>query len=69
MAFQTRMRELLLPVLMLPVALPALMAAVQTTGDALGTASDAAFWWRLLIVYDVISLVTSFLVFGFVLEE
>ncbi len=68
-AFQTRMRELLLPVLLLPAVLPALIAAVQTTADAAGAASDATFWWRLLIVYDVIGLVTSFLIFGYVLEE
>jgi heme exporter protein B len=68
-AVNTRMRELLLPVLFLPIAVPALIAAVETTSFALGNTDDASFWFTLLVVYDVVFVTVSMLVFEFVLEE
>ena len=51
-----RLRELMLPLLVFPITLPALMACVALTGFALaGDASASAeVWWRLLIVFDLI---------------
>ncbi len=51
-----RLRELMLPLLVFPIALPALMACVELTrvifaGDALG---DSFVWVKLLISFDVI---------------
>jgi heme exporter protein B len=68
-ASNTRMRDVLLPVLFLPLSVPALIAAVETTSFALGNADDASFWWTLLVVYDVVFMTASLLVFEFVLEE
>ena len=51
-----RLRELMLPVLVFPIALPALMACVSLTGLVLAgePSSSAEVWWRLLIVFDLI---------------
>jgi heme exporter protein B len=68
-ASNTRMRELMLPLLFLPVTVPALIAAVETTSFALGATDSAGFWFRLLIVYDVVFLTVSLLIFEFALEE
>jgi heme exporter protein B len=68
-ASNTRMRELLLPLLFLPVTVPALIGAVETTSFALGATDSASFWFRLLVVYDVVFVTVSLLVFEFVLEE
>jgi heme exporter protein B len=69
MAVHTRMREVILPILLLPVAIPVLIAAVETTAYALGADTDPSFWMRLLVVYDVIFVTVSFLTFGFILQE
>src|SRR5581483_6788668 len=56
MAVQTRTRDVLLPILLFPVAVPVLIAAVKASGGFL-TGDDFANilpWVNLLIVYDVI---------------
>jgi len=63
------MRELMLPVLLLPVATPVLIAAVELTSQALGTATETGFWLKALIVYDIVFVTTGFLGFEYVLEE
>jgi len=68
-AANTRMRELMLPVLLLPVTIPVLLAAVETTSYALGVTDDASFWFKLLVVYDVVFVTVGHLVFEYVLEE
>ncbi|HKW13674.1 MAG TPA: heme exporter protein CcmB, partial [Candidatus Krumholzibacteria bacterium] len=68
-AANTRMRELLLPLLFLPVTVPALIAAVETTAFALGATQSVGFWFKLLVVYDVVFVTVSFLIFEFALEE
>ena len=68
-AANTRMRELLLPMLLLPVTIPALIAAVETTSWALGADIDVSFWFRLLIVFDLVFVTACLMVFEYVLEE
>jgi len=68
-AANTRMRELLLPILLLPVTIPALIASVEATSWALGAPIEVSFWFKLLVVYDVVFVTACFLVFEFVLEE
>ena len=68
-AANTRMRELLLPLLLLPVSIPVLIAAVETTAYALGVNEEPGFWFRLMAVYDVVFVTVSYLVFEYVLEE
>ena len=70
-AASTKMREVMLPILLFPVAVPLLMAAVKLTGGAIqGHAfSDVSNWFSILMTYDVVFLVTAFLVFEYVVEE
>ncbi|MCL4460016.1 MAG: heme exporter protein CcmB [Chloroflexi bacterium] len=71
MAVNTRTREVMLPILLFPVVMPVIVAAVKSTGFILEDKpwSDFASWLNLLIAFDVIFLVVSFLVFEFVIEE
>ena len=68
-AAHTRMREVILPILLLPVTVPVLIAAVECTGYALGADTAPGLWIRLLIVYDVVFVTVSFLTFGHILQE
>jgi heme exporter protein B len=70
MTAQLRAREVLLPVLLLPLVVPVLLAAVRLTEAALaGEAwSQSAAWWQLLVGFDVVFVVAGMLVFEFVLE-
>ena len=70
-AVNTRAREVMLPILLLPLAIPALIAAVQATGGLMegGTLSEAGGWVRILVVYDLIIVAVSVLTFGYVVEE
>lgn len=68
-AANTRMRELMLPILLLPISIPLLIAAVETTSYALGADTDVSMWFKLLVVYDVVFVTTCFLSFEYVMEE
>ena len=70
-AANTRMREVMLPVLLLPLTLPVLLAAIELSGTALaGQSFDAVRQWlSLLIAYDVIFLVVGLLVFETITQE
>lgn len=68
-AANTRMREVMLPVLLMPITVPVLIAAVMTTAYALGVRDDASFWFKFLVAYDIIFFVVSFLLFEYVVEE
>jgi heme exporter protein B len=60
----------MLPVLLLPVAVPVLIAAVRSTQAALSSgAQEGSGWLSLLLVFDVVFLVVCCLVFEYVLEE
>ena len=71
MAVQARTRDVLLPILLFPVVLPALIPAVRaSTGILQGLPlEEVAIWIRLLIVYDVVFLVVAWWVFDYVVEE
>ena len=71
MSVQTRARESLLPIIMLPVALPLLLASVRATSALLNGAADDQWlpWLSILIVLDIIFLVLGFLLFEFVVED
>ena len=70
-AVNTRSREILLPLLLLPVAVPVIIAAVEATAAILDGASlgELGRWWQLLLAFDVIFLIISAFLFGAVLEE
>jgi heme exporter protein B len=71
MTAQTRARENLLPILMMPVSLPLLISAVRASNGILANAaqSDWLVWIQMLLVVDAIYLAVCFLLFEFVVEE
>jgi heme exporter protein B len=71
MSSNTRLREVLLPVLLLPIAIPALLAAVKCTAGALDGREFAewANWFGLLVSFDLVMLGASFLVYDFIVED
>lgn len=71
MAVQTRTRDVLLPILLFPVAVPVLLASVKASGGILNGAAFAEILTplNLLIVYDVVFIAVSFMVFDFIVEE
>lgn len=71
MAVQARTREVLLPILLFPVIVPVLLAAVRASGGFLQSAPFEQIlpWLNLLIGYDVIFLAVAYLVFDFIVEE
>jgi heme exporter protein B len=71
MAVQTRTRDVMLPILLFPVVVPILIAAVKASGGYLTDApmTDILPWLNLLIAYDVIFTAIAFMVFDYVVEE
>jgi heme exporter protein B len=65
-----RARELLFPVLLLPVQVPVLLATVSATQIALSgqPLGDAAAWLRLLAAADLVYVVIGLLTFEFILD-
>ena len=70
MASRSRAREVLLPLLLFPMLVPVLLAAISASQALLGgdLMSEAGAWTRLLIAYDVIFLVATFIAFEHVIE-
>lgn len=67
---QARMREMLLPLLLLPVLTPVLIASTEATAGLLSdTPEVAASWVQVLVGFDIIFLTASFFVFAYLLEE
>lgn len=66
-----RARESLLPVLMFPVVVPILLAAVRATSalTQLGNPALAGDWLQLLVGFDLVYLITCTAIFRFTVEE
>lgn len=71
MTAQTRAREVLLPILLLPVAAPVLIAAVKVTAGILdGLAmGEIVRWLQLLAAFDVVFPAAAFMTFDYVVKE
>lgn len=70
-SLRTRAREVMLPLLMLPLATPLLLSCVQAStallrSDSIGEVSN---WLGLLFAFDVVFLVVGWLGFEYVVEE
>jgi heme exporter protein B len=70
-AINTRARDIMLPILFLPIVIPVIVAAVKATAPVLAGKSweDILIWLQIMIAFDIIYLVVATLVFEFVLEE
>lgn len=71
MVIQARTRDILLPILLFPLSLPVIIAAVKASQGFLLMVplTEISAWLNLLIVYDLIFTAAAFMVFDFVVEE
>ncbi len=71
MTSNTRMAELLLPVLALPFFVPVVLPAAQVTARILAERplSDSLAWLRLLLAFDLVFVYACTLAFRFTLED
>ncbi|MEA1978402.1 MAG: heme exporter protein CcmB [Chloroflexota bacterium] len=71
MAVQARTRDVLLPILLFPVLIPLLLAAVKASNGFLMGFEMAEIkpWINVMVAYDVIFIAVAFMVFDFIVEE
>ncbi len=67
---QSRAREVMLPILLLPVVIPVIIAAVEATKGALNGDPLTLYgqWLELLTIFDVVLTIVSFWMFEFVMD-
>ncbi len=70
-AVHTRSREIMLPLLFLPVMAPVIIAAVESSADSIGGTGAIGLerWLGLIAVFDAVYLVVCPWVFGLIVEE
>jgi len=70
-AVHTRAREVMLPILLFPIVVPLMIAAVKITGGLLDgqPLSEMRNWLNLLVGFDIIFLTVSYMTFDYVVEE
>ena len=68
MSLRTRSREVMLPLLLFPISLPALLGMVNATTSILTGEDPAKVWIVLLATYDVVFTIASLLLFETVLH-
>ncbi len=68
---KSRLREVMLPVLLIPVLTPLILAVVEGTAIVLTPGGDRGLqaWMQLAIGFDVLFVAAAFLLYGFVLED
>ncbi|MBI1869593.1 MAG: heme exporter protein CcmB [Chlamydiae bacterium] len=70
LALNTRMRDVLLPILLFPISIPMLIGCVECTTLILENHFHLnSTWFKLIVVYDIIFMTTGTLLFEYVLEE
>jgi heme exporter protein B len=72
LAVQTRARDLIGPIIGLPLLIPALIATARALGPLLavhGTASPPGKWLAILALYDLVFALLAYAVFDFLLED
>ncbi len=69
----TRTRELLLPILLFPLLIPVIIAAVELTAfllDPTGNPrANPRLWLNMLVIYDIIFVIVPYITFDYVVEE
>ena len=68
MSVQTRARETMLPIAMMPMALPILMTVIDASNDILNETSSGN-WISVLILIDLVYFLMGSLLFEFVIED
>jgi heme exporter protein B len=66
----TRMKEVMLPILQIPLTVPVVIAAVEATGQVLNSDKpEISAWLTILAGFSIVYLTVSYLVFEFAVEE
>ena len=66
----TRMKEVMLPILQIPLTVPVVIAAVEATGQVLNNDKpEISAWLTILAGFSIVYLTVSYLVFEFAVEE
>jgi len=68
LSLRTRSREIMLPLLLFPISIPAVQAMVEATRILLAGDGSARFWIVLLLTYDVVFTTASLALFGTILH-
>ncbi|HEY4009110.1 MAG TPA: heme exporter protein CcmB [Acidobacteriaceae bacterium] len=68
LSLRTRNRELLLPLVLCPIAMPALLAMIQATTNVLTGEFEPNLWIKLLLGYDIVFTTACVLLFEAVLS-
>jgi len=68
LSIRTRSREIMLPLILFPISIPALLAMVDATTSILTGDNSPVFWIRLLAVYDLVFTTVSLILFESVLN-
>jgi len=68
LSIRTRSREIMLPLILFPISIPALLAMVDATTMILNGDGTPDFWLKMLLVYDVVFTLVCLLLFETVLN-
>jgi len=68
MSIRTRSREIMLPLLLFPISIPAVQSMVEATRVILTGDASARFWIVLLLTYDVVFTTACLALFDTILQ-
>src|ERR1019366_7848307 len=68
LSIRTRSREIMLPLILFPISIPALLAMVDATTSILTGEASPDFWIKMLAVYDLVFTAVCLLLFESVLN-
>ena len=68
LSIRTRSREIMLPLILFPISIPAVLAMVDATTTILSGEGTPEFWMKMLVVYDVVFNMVCLLLFESVLN-
>ena len=69
LTLHTRMRELMMPLLLLPISVPQMIAVVSATSELFKDQTLSRLWLNQLIGYDLIFTTLALLMFHFIIED
>jgi len=68
LGLRSRNREMLLPLVLFPIAMPALLAMIQATTNVLTGDFSPTLWLKVLVVYDIVFTTACLLLFDPILH-
>jgi heme exporter protein B len=68
LSLRTHNRELLLPLVLFPISMPALLAMINATTNVLTGDFEPTLWIKVLVTYDIVFTIASVLLFSAILN-